>query len=100
MKFTDVLKRYHISPLKYEDDRMLVEKDYIDLFKILTKYFVMKFSYEDIKKMFDELNKKKEFVLKNILLDLSEEELIDILMGQNTSVVIDKNNITNSKIDE
>ncbi len=100
MKFTDVLKRYHISPLKYEDDRMLVEKDYIDLFKILTKYFVMKFSYEDIKKMFDELNKKKEFVLKNILLDLSEEELIDILMGQNTSVVIDKNNTTNSKIDE
>lgn len=90
MKFTDVLKRYHVSPLKYEDDRILVEKDYVDLFKMLMKYFVMKSSYEDMKKIFDELSKKKEFTLKNILLELSEEEMIDVLMGQNTSIVVDK----------
>ena len=98
MKFTDVLKRYHISPLKYEDDRFLVERDYVDLFKILIKYFVIKSSYEDVKKLFDELNRKKEFVLKNTLLDLSEEELIDVLMGQNTNVVIDKCDSSNSNI--
>ena len=94
MKFTDVLKRYHVSPLKYEDDRILVEKDYVDLFKMLMKYFVMKSSYEDMKKIFDELSKKKEFTLKNILLELSEEEMIDVLMGQNTSIVVDKTDKT------
>lgn len=90
MKFTDVLKRYHIAPLKYDDNRILVEKDYLDLFKILMKYFVMKFSFEDMKSMFDELSKKKEFTLKNMLLNLSEEEMIDILMGQNSNIVVNK----------
>lgn len=90
MKFVDVLKRYHVSPLKYEDDRILVEKDYMDLFKMLMKYFVMKSSYDDMKKILDELSKKKEFTLKNILLELSEEEMIDVLMGQNTSIVVDE----------
>lgn len=88
MKFADVLKRYHVSPLKYEDDRILVEKDYMDLFKMLMKYFVMKSSYDDMKKILDELSKKKEFTSKNILLELSEEEMIDVLMGQNTSIVV------------
>lgn len=90
MKFTDVLKRYHIAPLKYDDNRILVEKDYLDFFKILMKYFVMKFSFEDMKSMFDELSKKKEFTLKNMLLNLSEEEMIDILMGQNSNIVVGK----------
>ena len=33
-------------------------------------------------------SKKKEFTSKNILLELSEEEMIDVLMGQNTSIVV------------
>lgn len=100
MKFTDVLKRYHISPLKYDDDRLLVEKDYFDLFKFLMKYFTMKMSYDEVHKLFEELSRKKEFTLKNLLLEISEEEMMDILTGQNTSIVVNENIIKDSKIDE
>ena len=42
MQFKDVLKRYHISPLQYEDNTELNERDYYSLFVFLQKYYTIK----------------------------------------------------------
>lgn len=86
MKFTDVLQRYHIAPLKYDDDKILDEKDYFELSKILHKYVFMKNKFDNNFLDFEvneNLVKKVEHTLKNSLMDLSEEDIMDILMEQN-----------------
>ena len=89
MKFNDVLKRYHISPLKYDDEKPLNDNDYINLAKILTRFIAMK------NETGTEINvsipqstlNKIGFVKKNTLIPISEEDLMDILMEQDTELV-------------
>ena len=38
MKFDDVLRRYNVSPLCYEDGTRLAEKDYVKLFSMWMNY--------------------------------------------------------------
>lgn len=99
MKFVDILKRYHISPLKYEDDRILSEKDYRDFFVLLTKYYASIDGFESIKSLFGEEERKILFLKKNSLLPVESEEVFDILMGQDISPVINDNEIVQSKIE-
>lgn len=91
MKFEDVLKRYHISPLQYEDGTLLRENDYIDLLKILNKYaYVKSKTGTDFKFLVPAtLMKKIEFAEKNTLIPISEEDMMDILMEQNSNSVIE-----------
>lgn len=89
MKFTDVLERYHISPLKYDDDTVLNEKDYLNLFQILLKYILVKNCMgEKIDTTINEsLIKKMESAFKRALIPFSDFELLDILMEQKTEVI-------------
>ena len=91
MQFKDVLKRYHISPLQYEDNTELNERDYYSLFVFLQKYYTIKALTDNKFKMpvVDDVSVQK--VIKNkekSLLPLSEEECLDMLMNQKTKEVV------------
>lgn len=91
MSFTDVLTRYHISPLMYEDGSLLRENDYVDLLRILTKYAYMKerkgvVISNDIKEL---LINKINYAEKNSLIPPSEEDIMDILLEQKSESVIE-----------
>ena len=95
MKFVDVLRRYHISPLKYDDDVLLQEKDYMCLLKMLVKYAEMKkqfgpgINYEVDPRLF----RKVEALKKNALFEPEEADVMDCLMEQtDSSVVKDEEN--------
>lgn len=85
MCFKEILKRYHISPLQYADGVELGERDYLSLFVILQKYYIIK-SINDEKfkiptvdeSLIVKVRKDKE----KSLLPLSDEECMDILMQQ------------------
>ena len=83
MKFTDVLERYHISPLKYEDNTVLEEKDYSSLYDVLRKYFKMKkYLNNRVNEVCDsEITKKIDSLTKNSLIPATEEEIMDTLLN-------------------
>lgn len=91
MQFKDILKRYHISPLQYEDNTELNERDYYSLFVFLQKYYTIKSITDDKFKVPVVDNALIQKVIKSMeksLLPLSEEECLDILMNQKTKEVV------------
>ena len=90
MKFEDVLRRYHISPLTYDDGSSLKENDYINLLKMLYKYAFVKnkFGANIHLDIGESLLAKLSFVEKNSLIPLGEEEFMDILMEQKLEQVV------------
>lgn len=90
MKFVDVLERYHISPLKYEDNTVLDEKDYANLYDVLSKYFFMKrcFNSNVPKINLEEAEKKVDFLKKNSLIEITEEDILDLIVGVDNKLVV------------
>ena len=91
MQFKDILKRYHISPLRYEDNSELSERDYYSLFVFLQKYYMIKSITDNKFKMpviDDSLIQKVIKSMEKSLLPLSEEECLDILMNQKTKEAV------------
>lgn len=85
MCFKEILKRYHISPLKYEDNVELGERDYFSLFTVLQKYYTIKALNDEKFKMpfVDESLIKKVIKDKGkSFIPLSDEEQMDIIMQQ------------------
>lgn len=82
MTFKDMLKRYHISPLQYQDGVELEEKDYNDLYKMMLRYYAVRKLTENYeppkidKTLVDKMNKSFE----SSLIPFEPEELFDILM--------------------
>ena len=82
MIFKDMLKRYHISPLQYQDGVELEEKDYNDLYKMMLRYYAVRKLTENYeppkidKTLVDKMNKSFE----SSLIPFEPEELFDILM--------------------
>ena len=95
MRFVDVLRRYHISPLKYDDDVLLQEKDYIDLLKILVKYAVMKseFGTQVNFQVEPRLLRKVESLKKNSIIEPEEVDVMDCLMETSESLVLEERNL-------
>jgi len=84
MDFRETLKRYHISPLQYDDGVELNEIDYNSLFVILQKYFFAKNMLDSsrVPQIPDNLKHKAEVRCKKALLAPDLEDLMDILMEQ------------------
>ena len=85
MCFKEILKRYHISPLQYEDGVELGERDYFSLFVILQKYYTIKSMNDEKFKVpiIDEsLIMKVQKDKEKSLLPLTDEEQMDIIMQQ------------------
>lgn len=84
MKFIDVLRRYHISPLAYGDGSLLEEKDYMHLFKFLNCYMIMKgnFDISSLDKCNKQILERIKSLKKRLLIPLEEEEVMDIVMKQ------------------
>ena len=85
MCFKEILKRYHISPLKYEDNVELGERDYLSLFIILQKYYTIKSMNDErftIPTIDESLIIKVQKDKEKSLLPLSDEECMDIIMQQ------------------
>ena len=84
MDFRETLKRYHISPLQYEDGTELNEIDYGSLFMVLQKYYFAKNMLEStrIPQISENLKHKVEVRCKKALLSPDFEDLMDILMEQ------------------
>ena len=82
--FKDILKRYHISPLQYNDGVEVEEKDYNDLYKMLIRYYAVRKLTENYeppkidKTLLDKMNKNFE----SSLIPFEPEELFDILMSK------------------
>ena len=89
-EFREILKRYHISPLKYDDDVELSESDYGFLFAILSKYYVAKQQLGCRVPKVDEtsIRNKIENYCKRTIIPPTIEELMDVLMNQNKGVVL------------
>ena len=89
MEFKDILRRYHISPLQYDDGVELNESDYNALYQILTKYYtVNSYLNKRVPKVDSTINNKIENYLKRSLIPPETEEIMDILMEQTDSKVI------------
>lgn len=84
MEFRDILQRYHISPLKYEDDSELAESDYYDLAGLLLRYYYAKniVGCQKIPRINDTLIKRVQDHCKRSLLGVDIESLMDILTEQ------------------
>lgn len=93
MKFSEVLQRYHISPLSYIDGMALAERDYFELFKIYSKYIEMKrrfgkpIKYEIEKSVLN----KVDYLTKNSIIELEEGDVMDVLMELNDKCVLNGN---------
>ena len=89
MEFKDILRRYHISPLQYDDGVELNESDYNTLYQILTKYYMVNSHLNKrVPKVDSTIDKKIENYLTRSLIPLETEEIMDILMEQTDSKVI------------
>lgn len=91
MDIKETLKRYHISPLRYEDGTELSEKDYISLFEFMTKYFYAKNTLSENKKSYsipENLINQVERLQKFALIPASFDDVMDILMEQTGGQVI------------
>ena len=84
MKFKEILRRYHISPLLYDDKTELEEKDYRDLYKLLTKYYYIR---GELFSVDEKQIKKMEFRMRNSLIPLEPEEQLDVLMDIDSEVL-------------
>ena len=84
MDFRETLKRYHISPLRYEDGTELNEIDYGSFFMVLQKYYFAKNMLDSfrIPQIPENLKHKVEVRCKKALLAPDLEDLMDILMEQ------------------
>ena len=90
MDFREVLRRYHISPLQYDDGVLLDEKDYYDLAVLLMKYYYSKQKLgcnSRIPKIPEALQKKVENHMKRSLFEVDIESIMDVLMEQGGNVI-------------
>lgn len=90
MDFKEILKRYHISPLKYDDGSELNEQDYSQLYLILQKYYFAKVEcgITRVPQIPDYLKTKVASLKKRSLLDVTLEDIMDILMEFNEEKII------------
>ena len=84
MKFNEILRRYHVSPLKYEDGTELEEKDYRELYKILSKYYYIR---GELYKGDERLIRRLDSNVKNAIIPLEPEEQMDVLMEIDNEVI-------------
>lgn len=84
MEFKEILQRYHISPLRFDDGVELSERDYFDLAVILQKYYLAKkmTGSTRIPKIPDNLVEKTQKNFKRSLLPMEVENIMDMLMEQ------------------
>lgn len=84
MEFKGILQRYHISPLKYDDDSELAESDYYDLAGLLLRYYYAKniLGCQKIPRINDNIIKRVQNHLKRSLFENDVETLMDILTEQ------------------
>ena len=82
MDFRETLRRYHISPLQYENGQELTENDYSQLFGILQKYYYAKTmcGYTRTPVIPENLKNRVINLQKRSLFDLTSEEIMDTLM--------------------
>ena len=92
MNVTELLRRYHIAPLKYEDGVELTDKDYFDLAGFLIRYFHAKkvMGFSKTPHIPDNLISRVERYMKQCLLDITIEDIMDILMEQKGGNVINE----------
>lgn len=90
MCFSDVLRRYHLPQIQYVDGNEFDEKDYTYLFQYLFKYFSMKKYFKNTvqKDVREDIDKKIEFMRKNSLIPLSEEDVMDVFMDIKDELVL------------
>ena len=79
MEFNDVLMRYGISPLRYEDGKVLTEKEYAMLFRMWMNY---RFCVADEKIFTPDKERMKRVMQseKKMLFPLEETDKIDMMM--------------------
>lgn len=84
MEFKEILQRYHISPLQYQDGVELNESDYFNLAELLLKYYYSKniMGCTKIPKITDVLKKRVTNHCQRSLLGFELEDLMDILTEQ------------------
>lgn len=89
MTFKEILMRYHISPLQYQDGKELEERDYLDMFRMLLKYYNIRNVTEgfDIPKVDAMLMKRVVKNYETSLIPFEPEELMDILMQKKGEMV-------------
>lgn len=88
MDFKDILKRYHISPLQYDDGTELNESDYNSLYIILSKYYAVNSYVGKRTPKLEDYSKKIENHCKRCLIEPDVDEVMDILMGQTGGTVL------------
>ena len=84
MEFKEILQRYHISPLQYQDGTVLTESDYFDLANLLLRYYYSKslMDCQKLPKINGTLIKRAQDHCKRCLLGIDLESLMDILTEQ------------------
>ena len=84
MEFKEILQRYHISPLMYEDGTKLTESDYFDLANMLLRYYYSKslMDSQKLPRINDTLINRVKNYCNRSLLGIDLECLMDILMEQ------------------
>lgn len=92
MNVKEILQRYHVSPLQYDDGVELQESDYVDLYVLLMKYYFVKqrLGSGRVPKIPDNLINKVESHCKRSLLPITEEDCLDILMEQTGGKVLNE----------
>lgn len=90
MNFKETLQRYHISPLKYSSGETLNEKDYVELYLILSKYFIAQniVFNSKIPSANNNLLEKVVSNYKRSLIKPDVEDVMDALMEQKGELVI------------
>ena len=90
MNFKETLQRYHISPLQYGNGETLNEKDYVELYLILTKYFTAQniVLNSKVPEVNNNLLEKVASNYKRSLIKPDVEDVMDALMEQKGELVI------------
>ena len=89
MEFKDILRRYHISPLQYEDGVELNESDYMTLYQILGKYYaVNSYLNKRVPKTDTNVLKKIENYCRRSLITPEVEDVMDVIMEQKGGKVL------------
>lgn len=90
MNFKETLQRYHISPLQYSNGETLNEKDYVELYLILTKYFTAQniVLNSKVPEVNNNLLEKVASNYKRSLIKPDVEDVMDALMEQKGELVI------------
>lgn len=88
--FTEQLKRYHISPLQYDNGLYLNEEDYKILYSLLQAYFVSQENVKHIKSPgmnCDEITRVKRNEMSRIIKS-SVEDLMDEILDIKKELVL------------